>query len=84
RAVFVPPNDTDALEQAINGLIDDPWRRQELAAAARERALEYSPERMTEEYLAAYGEVLAAAGRLFPEEPAYPAYSEPLRQRMAV
>jgi glycosyltransferase involved in cell wall biosynthesis len=87
RAVFVPPNDTDALEQAINGLIADPRRRQELAAAARERALEYSPERMAEEYIAAYGEILAAAGGfggLFPEEVADLAYGEPLRQRMAV
>jgi glycosyltransferase involved in cell wall biosynthesis len=80
RAVFVPPDDTDALEREITGLIAEPERREALAAAARERALEFGPERMTEEYLTAYGEVLTATGGLIPEA----AYSEPLPQRVAV
>ena len=60
RAVFVPPNDPEALEREIQSLINAPERRQSLAAGARSRALELTPERMVEGYLAAYGEVLAA------------------------
>lgn len=59
RAVFVAPNDPEALEREIQALINAPERRQSLAAGARSRALELSPDRMVEGYLAAYGEVLA-------------------------
>ena len=61
RAVFVPPNDPEALEDALTRLIQDPDRRSSLAAGARARALQLTPERMVDSYLAAYGEVLAAA-----------------------
>ena len=61
RAVFVPPNDPDALEDALTRLIQDPDRRASLAAGARARALQLTPERMVDSYLAAYGDVLAAA-----------------------
>ena len=60
RAVFVPPDDPEALEREILALINAPERRQSLAAGARSRALELTPERMVEGYLAAYGDVLAA------------------------
>lgn len=60
RAVFVPPNDPEALEDALNRLIQDPDRRASLAAGSRARALQLTPERMVDSYLAAYGEVLAA------------------------
>ena len=60
RAVFVPPDDHEALERETLALIGAPERRQSLAAGARSRALELTPERMVEGYLAAYGEVLAA------------------------
>jgi glycogen(starch) synthase len=60
RAVFVPPNDPDALEDAMTRLIQDPDRRASLAAGARARALQLTPERMVDSYLSAYGEVLAA------------------------
>jgi glycogen synthase len=60
RAVFVPPNDPEALEREMQALINAPERRQSLAAGARSRALELTPERMVEGYLGAYGEVLAA------------------------
>jgi glycosyltransferase involved in cell wall biosynthesis len=56
-AVFVPPEDCPALENAIRGLIDDPERRQSMADAARERASRYTPARMAEQYLAAYHSV---------------------------
>lgn len=59
RAVFVPPDDPEALEHAILRLIEDPDRRNALAAGARSRAIERTTERMVEGYLEAYGEVLA-------------------------
>ena len=62
RAVFVAPDDPEALEHAIVQLIEDPDRRNALAAGARSRAIERTPERMVEGYLAAYAEVLTNAG----------------------
>jgi glycosyltransferase involved in cell wall biosynthesis len=62
RAVFVPPDDPEALEDALVRLIEDPDRRNALAAGARSRAIERTTERMVEGYLAAYGEVLASLG----------------------
>jgi glycogen(starch) synthase len=59
RAAFVPPDDPAALAAALLRLIEDPDRRASLAAGARKRAVELTPERMLEGYLAAYGELLA-------------------------
>lgn len=67
RAVFVAPNDHEALERELISLIETPERRQSLAAGARSRALELTPERMVSGYLAAYSEMLAA--RAPAEEP---------------
>jgi glycogen synthase len=53
-AVFVPPDDLEALAQALEPLCNDPLRGARLAARARTRALEFSPARMAEGYLAAY------------------------------
>jgi glycogen(starch) synthase len=64
RAVFVPPDDPEALEDALSRLIADPDRRASLAARARARALQLTPERMVDAYLAAYGEVLAERAAL--------------------
>jgi len=61
RAVFVPPDDPEALRRALVELIADPDRRNLLAAGARARAQERTPERMLDAYLAAYGELLAEA-----------------------
>jgi glycosyltransferase involved in cell wall biosynthesis len=36
-AVLVPPGDYTALRDAVNALLDDPQRREELRNAARER-----------------------------------------------
>ena len=66
RAVFVDPDDTEALEREVMSLIESPERRQSLAAGARSRALELTPERMVSGYLTAYGEMLAT--RAVPEE----------------
>ncbi len=60
RAVFVAPDDPEALRTALLSLIENPERRLALAAAARARALELTPERMLDGYLAAYGELLAS------------------------
>jgi glycogen synthase len=60
RALFVPPDDPQALEAALLSLIEDPDRRTALAAGARARALERTPERMVDAYLEAYGELLSA------------------------
>jgi glycosyltransferase involved in cell wall biosynthesis len=76
RAVFVPPDDPDALETALQSLINNPDRRAALSLAARNRALELTPERMVDSYLTAYGEILARSGALSPaleEESAFAA-----------
>jgi len=59
RAAFVQPGDPEALAAALTRLIEDPDRRASLAAGARKRAVELTPERMLDGYLAAYGELLA-------------------------
>ena len=58
-AVFVDPDDPAALESALLALIADADRRQEMARRARGRAAVYTPERMADGYLAAYGDLLA-------------------------
>lgn len=74
RAVFVPPEDPEALADALTRLIEDPDRRNSLAAGARARALQLTPEHMVEAYLEAYGEVLAERGvNLDDTASAYPA-----------
>ena len=53
-AVFVPPDDGNAIVQAINTLISDSALRTAFAELARTRALEFTPERMVAGYLEAY------------------------------
>jgi glycosyltransferase involved in cell wall biosynthesis len=57
-AVFVPPDEGDAIASAINVLITDSQRRYQLASSARTRALEYTSELMTSKYLTAYQELI--------------------------
>jgi glycosyltransferase involved in cell wall biosynthesis len=71
RAVFVPPDDPEALEREIVSLIENPDRRQSLAAGAHKRALEYTPERMVDGYLQAYSYVLAGE-EAYQTEDSYP------------
>jgi glycogen(starch) synthase len=59
RASFVPSDDPEALTAALVRLIEDPDRRASLAAGARKRAVELTPERMLDGYLGAYAELLA-------------------------
>lgn len=53
-ALFVDPDDHDALAATLNQLIDDDAMRTHLAQRARQRAAEFSPHRMAEAYRNAY------------------------------
>lgn len=53
-AVFVPPNDTEAIARTVNSLSKDPERLNEMAARASRRAKEFTLRRMVESYLAIY------------------------------
>lgn len=53
-AYFVPPEEPEALRQALVKLSGDLAARIELAVRARRRALEYSPARQAAGYLAVY------------------------------
>ncbi|HVX84369.1 MAG TPA: glycosyltransferase family 4 protein [Phycisphaerae bacterium] len=53
-ALFVPPDDHDALVDAARRLVDNPDCRRELAARARRRALQFTTDRMARAYLHAY------------------------------
>ena len=54
--LLVPPNDESALREALQRLIDEPTLRGELAAAARQRAVEhYSLEAMARQAMTMYG-----------------------------
>lgn len=53
-AMFVPPDDEDALREAISALIQDDKKRQMFSSRARTKALEYTPKRMAEKYVATY------------------------------
>lgn len=57
-ALFVPPNDHEALREAIAELIDDPSLRQWLGVRARMRGSEFTVERMAGGYLDVYRELL--------------------------
>lgn len=62
-AVFVPPDDPRALEDALEMLMRDSTRREALAAQARQRALELTPEGMAAGYRAAYAALTSEAAR---------------------
>ncbi|WP_259651903.1 glycosyltransferase family 4 protein [Variovorax sp. UMC13] len=61
-AIYVPPNDHEALYRALCRLIAGKSLRERYAHKARMRALQFSPERMLDAYLAAYRQVLAPQG----------------------
>ena len=60
-AVFVDPNDSEALKTALLRLINDEPYRLEMAERARGRALQFTSARMAESYFAAYVELLPRA-----------------------
>jgi glycogen(starch) synthase len=53
-AVFVPPDDSSGLTNAIRGLIENNRRREHFGQRARARALEFSAQRMANSYLGIY------------------------------
>ncbi len=72
-ALFVPPDDSEALRETLRRLIAAPDLRRSLGVAARERAMAYTPERMARGYLSLYQGLLggvapAAAHRPTPME----------------
>jgi glycogen synthase len=63
-ALFIPPDDAAALGNTLQALIQERSYLVELAASARSRALQYTPERMLAGYIAAYQELLQSRPRL--------------------
>ena len=57
-AIFVDPNDTQALASALNRLINEPEVRTEFAERAHNRALEFTILRTASSYLALYSELM--------------------------
>jgi glycosyltransferase involved in cell wall biosynthesis len=61
-AVFVPPDDHDALAFELKHLIADTTARCDLAARARERARAFTPNAMADAYCRVYGALSAGQG----------------------
>jgi glycosyltransferase involved in cell wall biosynthesis len=59
-AIYVDPDDHDALRRALQSLIDDVALRTEMARRARRRAAAYTPAEMARQYLDMYSAVGAA------------------------
>jgi glycogen synthase len=69
-AVYVPPNDSHALREALLGLIRHPAERKERARLAQARAKRYTAAAMAEAYLDAYQQLLASpSGDVGPSAP---------------
>jgi glycosyltransferase involved in cell wall biosynthesis len=62
-ALFVPPDDSAALVHAIRLLIEDESRRHMLQRQARSRARWFSVDRMVDQYLQVYGQILQRPAR---------------------
>ena len=58
-ALFVPPDDLDALRHALDNLIADPDLRRDMADRALRHAQRYSLRAMTNAYLDLYGSLIA-------------------------
>jgi glycosyltransferase involved in cell wall biosynthesis len=57
-ALFVPPDDSDALAWRIGELVENPALLQQFREKARARALHYSSSRMSDAYLNVYASLL--------------------------
>jgi glycogen synthase len=68
-AVFVPPDDTDMLARALRRLVSEPVLCSRMSTLARTRALEFSPERMADAYLAVYADLDRASGGVSAVQP---------------
>jgi phosphatidyl-myo-inositol alpha-mannosyltransferase len=58
-ALLVPPNDADALRDALRRVLDDESRRAELVASGEQRAAEFSMRRLAERFLGVYESAIA-------------------------
>jgi glycogen(starch) synthase len=67
-ALFVPPDDEEALAATLRSLIDEPGWLTALAGQARRRALRYGAERMVQRYLACYRRLIARRAGFAEEE----------------
>jgi glycosyltransferase involved in cell wall biosynthesis len=65
-ALFVNPEDSAHLEHTLKDLIKDREQITRLAAAAQKHAQQFTPERMAEEYLNAYTQVLRSHAPIRP------------------
>ncbi|HYO60229.1 glycosyltransferase family 4 protein [Archangium sp.] len=68
-AAFFPPDDTDMLARALRRLVSEPVLCSRMSTLARTRALEFSPERMADAYLAVYADLGRASGVAPPAQP---------------
>jgi phosphatidylinositol alpha-mannosyltransferase len=59
EALLVPPGDVDALVVGLRRLLDDPAERDRLAAGGRQRADEFSMDRVAERFLEIYERAIA-------------------------
>lgn len=62
-AIFVAPDDDRGFADAIERLVDDPERRDQLGRAAQLRALDYTPASMAERMLQIYRQLAPAPAR---------------------
>ena len=78
-ALYVPPEDHEALHATLIRLIEDPALLQQMGQKALARARQFTPQRMVDAYLSAYARLLApdrnpssngCRPRRKPEEPA--------------
>lgn len=60
-ALFVPPDAPDQLRDTVNLLIEQPERREALAACAQRRAHRYTARQMADHYVNLYSGLLAAS-----------------------
>lgn len=59
-ALFAPPDDSEALSRAIQGLIDHPGLRTAMAARAKEQAALFTSTSMSQRWLQAYDQTIAS------------------------
>lgn len=71
-AVYVEPEDSDALADAIDRLADDDDRRRSMAARAASRATRYGVAAMTEAYLRAYRRLAGAPATPYVHPQSFP------------
>lgn len=69
-ALFVPPNDPDALGRALNRLIASPTLRHDMAQRAHDHAQQYTLRAMTSAYLDCYAALLPVSTHTFIHEAA--------------